>query len=99
MDFSKSLRAGAGGWARTDYRRVTVSARHTLLPLGSVARIVMRFVPVNRGIGPAENGVPSAVPCPPICVDQVTVTVPELSAAVPRTVMAADVVVMVALAG
>ena len=57
-------------------------------------------MPWINGIGPAENGAVSvAVPCPPICVDHVTITVPELSAAIPRTVSVAAVVVDVVLAG
>lgn len=64
---------------------MTVTERQAELPAVSVARTIIRFVPVNSGMSPVlQDVVPAATPDFPVDVSQVTLATPELSLAVPR---------------
>jgi len=69
------------------------------LPAVSVARMITWLNPTSSGIAALHCDVPEAVPVPPEFVDQVTLTIPERSDAVPRNVSTASVVANDVLAG
>ena len=80
--------------------RVTVMARHAVLPAESAARIVMVFDPTSNAIGGVvQVSVPFAVPAPPLEFDQVTRATAVLSCAVPLIVTVVALVDTLVCAG
>lgn len=71
--------------------RVTFAERQATLPAASLARIVIVFVPISKGIGGVfQVVVPVAMPEPPVELLHVTEATPTLSDAVPEKTMVAE---------